>query len=199
MRLTSLYVSTQYKLTKWLDVFLSYDSRKQILYYETYKSEIEAYLSADEARQGVRARLNIRPLKKISIGMGYSRRFQSSGQNKSDNYDAYLTYTQLPLIKGSLSVNYNFNASNYLESNILSVRHSRTIIKNKLNVDLHYRMVKYANLTFDTEMEQQYFGCGFSYNAKRKIMFGASADMALREGETNYWINARIIKRFQKK
>lgn len=198
IRLTNLYLSSQYKINKWMDVFMSYDCRKQILYYETYKSEIEMYLNEDEARQGARVRLTVRPHKKIFTGIGYSKRFQNSGLNKSDNYDGYLTYTQLPLIGGSFSINVSVNRSNYLETDVLSMRHSRTMMKKKLYADIHYRILQYNTLVFEEDEIQQYVGCGFTYTTKRKIMFGISGDVAVREEEINCWINARIIKRFQK-
>ena len=62
IRLTNLYVSLGYQIAKWIDLNVSYDSRKQIIYYETLKTEIERILDNDEARQGIRYRLNLRPV-----------------------------------------------------------------------------------------------------------------------------------------
>ncbi len=46
-------------------------------------------------------------------------------------------------IGGRLSLSYNRNESNYLLSNIGSIRYSRDIVKNKLYADFYYRFVDY--------------------------------------------------------
>ena len=39
VRLTNLYASARYRFSRKFDLTLSYDSRKRILYYETFKSD----------------------------------------------------------------------------------------------------------------------------------------------------------------
>jgi len=58
--LTSSYVSLRYRPWRQLSVSLSYDARKNIYYYETYKNRIDSTL--DKAtRQGFRLQTTIRP------------------------------------------------------------------------------------------------------------------------------------------
>ena len=94
---------------------------------------MKEFLDDDIARQGVRIRVNLKPVKYFRIGGSYSKRFQSDQQNKSDNLYGYATYSKLPGIGGSVTINYNNNKSNYLTSNIASVNYSRYFLKNKLN------------------------------------------------------------------
>ncbi|MCB0471474.1 MAG: hypothetical protein KDC56_00285, partial [Flavobacteriaceae bacterium] len=141
VRLTNLYASARYRFNRNFNLTLSYDSRKRIIYYETFQTEVERMLDDDIARQGFRARVNVMPMEHVSMGFGYSKRFQSDNQNKSDNINGYFGLTKIPGIGGQLSVNFNVNSSNYLESSILSLRHSRTLIKNTLEADFYYRHV----------------------------------------------------------
>ncbi|NNJ81968.1 MAG: hypothetical protein HKP11_07210, partial [Flavobacteriaceae bacterium] len=74
-RLTNLYMSARYRISRAVNVMASYDTRKQIIYYETFQTEIERLLNEDLARQGLRFRLNVRPAKMLWLGLSYSRRF----------------------------------------------------------------------------------------------------------------------------
>ncbi len=51
-RLTNLYVSSSYRFGKKVDLAVSFDSRRQVVYYETLRNNVELLLDDDEARQG---------------------------------------------------------------------------------------------------------------------------------------------------
>lgn len=199
LRLTNLYVSVRYKFSRKLDLTLSYDSRRRILYFETFQSEVEQLLNDDIARQGIRARINFKPLKTLFCGISYSKRFQSNDLNNSDNYYAYLSLSHIPAMGGGLSVSYNLNTSNYLGSNALSVRHSRTLIEDKLFAEFYYRNLKYTYSNNDHASIQNYYGASFSYNITRKLMFSVSGELSDFNHENNYRIYTKIVKRFYSK
>ena len=200
-RLTNFYISSRYRFSRKVDLNVSYDSRKRVVFYETYKTDLERLLDDDESRQGVRMRMNVKPFKSTNVGLSYSKRFQSSGLNESDNMNAYVSWNRIPTIGGRLSVNYNRNTSNYLESNVFSFSHSRPLYKNKLNGDFYVRLVKYTYLNKESGVAmnsfgQNYYGGTLSYQFNRKLMFSILGELAVRTEETNKRINARIIKRF---
>jgi hypothetical protein len=197
IRLTNLYVSARYRFSRKVNAMISYDSRKRILYYETFQSEIEKLLDEDLARQGLRLRINIRPVKNLMAGFGYSKRFQSDNQNKSDNLNAYATYSNLPTIDGSISLNYNMNTSNYLKSNILSFRYSRFLIKNKLDADLSYRLAKFDYFnSFTSSYDQNYYGLNLSLHLTRKLFLSVYGELAAGNKEDNYRFYTKLIQRF---
>ncbi|MBT8228702.1 MAG: hypothetical protein KJO50_00485 [Bacteroidia bacterium] len=196
LRLTNLYTSARYRFSRRIELTLSYDSRKRILYYETFKTDIERLLDDDEARQGIRIRLGLRPIKFIYTGISFSNRFQSDQQNKSENINAYLSMVRLPLIKGSLSISFNQNKSNYLESRIYSIRHSRSIIKGKLTADFYFRNVNYAYLNSENGTSQNYFGAYLNLRLLKKLMFSILGELNTREEEKNYRVNTKLNFRF---
>jgi len=200
IRLTNLYVSARYRFSRKVDVMMSYDSRKRILYYETFKSDIERLLDDDLARQGYRLRLNVRPIKYLIAGVSYSKRFQSDNENKSDNIYGYASYSRLPRIGGGLSVNYNMNTSNYLESKIFSIRYSRELVKSKLNADFYFRNAdfNYFNSNIGNN-KQNYYGANLSYYFNRKLILSVSGEYSNSSLENNYRIYAKLIKRFYSK
>ncbi len=204
IRLTNLFTSARYRFSRQLDLSLSYDSRKRILYYETFQTQIERLLDDDIARQGVRVRLNVRPKQNLNVGASYSKRFQSNNENKSDNIYTYLSLTNLPGIGGRIYLNYNVNSSNYLESNVLSLRHSRTFFKNKLNADFYFRFVNYTYLNSNVALSngtltQSYYGTNLSLNINRGLVFSVSGEFSNSSLENNYRIYTRLVKRFHKK
>ncbi|MBK5214459.1 MAG: hypothetical protein JJE55_12455 [Flavobacteriaceae bacterium] len=198
-RLTNLYVSARYRFSKAANLMVSYDSRKQIIYYETFQSEIERILDDDLARQGIRARLNVRPVKIIWMGASYSTRFQTGEQNKSDNIYGYITLTKIPAVGGRLNATYNMNTSRYLKSNIFSVRHSRDLVKNKLNADFYYRMADYDYENQSTKYKQNYYGIALSYRISRSWQFNISGEMSQFESENSYRFYTQLTKRFYSK
>ena len=194
-RLTNLYVSARYRFSRKFNMMLSYDSRKRIIYYETFQTELDRLLDDDIARQGVRARINIRPYKNILAGASYSKRFQSDSENKSDNIYGYVTLSKVPNIGGRLSLTYNRNESNYLESNIGAVRYSRAFLNGRLNTDYYYRLVYYDYTSSIESLQQNYFGASASYNINRKLLFSISGELSTFNEENNIRIYSRIVQR----
>lgn len=196
IRLTNLYVSARYRFSRKFNMMVSYDSRKRILYYETYQTEIERLLDNDIARQGARVRISGRPFKNILAGASYSKRFQNNSENRSDNIYGYVTFSKLPLIDGRLSLSYNQNESNYLKSNIASIRHSNSYFDGGLNADFYYRFVHYDYVNSLDPLNQHYVGTNLSYNFTRKLRFGLTGELATSDIENSYRIYSRIVQRF---
>ncbi len=198
-RLTNLYLSARYRFSRAANLMVSYDSRKQIIYYETFQTEVERLLDDDMARQGIRARLNLRPAKILWVGISYSSRFQNDSENKSDNIFGYITLTKVPKIGGRLNVSGNRNASNYLKSTIVSTRYSRDLVKNQLNAEVYYRFANYMYENRDMEYQQNYIGGGLSYRISRTWQFNISGELSQFEDESNFRLYARLTKRFYSK
>ncbi len=195
LRLTNLYVSARYRFNRKINVALSYDSRKRIIYYETLQTDIERLLDEDIARQGIRARVNVRPFKYVYTGISYSKRFQNNTDNKSDNIYGFVSMSRLPRIGGRVSVSYNMNSSNYLNSNIASIRYSRPFLDQRLNTDIYYRFVNYKYTSDIPQLNQNYFGAYASYYIDRSLIFSLSGEYSTYNQENSYRINTRIIKR----
>jgi hypothetical protein len=103
--------------------------------------------------------------------------------------------SRLPKIGGRVSLSYNTNSSNYLKSNIASIRYSRPFLDQRLNADIYYRFVNYKYTSDIPELNQNYFGTYLSYYIDRSLIFSLSGEYSTYNQENNYRINARIIKR----
>ena len=199
LRLTNLYASARYRFSRALSFMLSYDSRKRIIYYETYRSDIEQLLDDDLARQGIRARVNFSPAKNVFTGFSYSKRFQSDDQNNSDNIYGFITLSKTPIIEGRTTISYNRNESNYLLTNIASLRHSRSFMRDRLNTDFYYRFVHYDYASIADILSQHYVGADLSYNISRNLLFSLTGEFSMYNDSKNYRVYTRIIQRFHSK
>jgi hypothetical protein len=156
-------------------------------------------LDDDIARQGIRARINIRPLSFLRLGFSYNKRFQSNLDNKSDNYYSYLSLSKLPGIGGRLLVSFNLNGSNYVTNKSWTFRYSRNIIKSKLSGEMYYRMLNYKYINNETNLMQNYYGANLSYSITKKLRCSLSGEISNFKTENNYRIYAKISQRFYSK
>ena len=198
-QLTNLLLSIRYRFDRRISLSVSYDSRKRIIYYETLRTDLERLLADDEARQGIRTRLNLRPLKFIIVGLSFSKRFQNSNQNKSDNYNAFIGLTKVPGLNGRLNFSYNLNKSNFQNTTVMTARHSRTLVKRKLNADFYFRHVSYDYFNTETRFSQYYIGTGMSWNIRRDLAFNFLVEYSKNESAERYRINTKLVKRFRSK
>jgi hypothetical protein len=198
LRLSNFYSSLRIRAHKRVSVTLSYDTRRRIILYETFRTEIERLLADDEARQGIRLRISYNPIKYLNSGFAFTRRFQIDAKNRSNNLNGYISHSKMPLLQGRVSFNYNRNQSNYANSVILSLRHSRTLIHQIVEADFYYRYTNYDYFESDTKLIQQFYGLGFTFRIDKQFVFSLLGEYNKSEIQNNMRINTRIIKRFYK-
>lgn len=195
-RLTNLYVSARYRFSRKFSLNVSYDNRKNIIFYESYKSFIENIID-QETRQGMRAGMSLRPIKYVTLGANASWRFQRSDMNLSRNLNSYLNISRIPLINVRLSLRANFLETNYLNSKIYAARMSKDIIKGKMSSDVYFRMVDYQYKTSDYSIQQKVIGANVNFRLAKKLslyLYGEKTFDNLDRKLTR--INSKIIRRF---
>lgn len=198
-RLTSFYYSLNYQFNNKLSMMASYDSRRNIIYYETFiGNEIDRLLADDLNRQGIRFRLNYKLTKRIYSGFSFSNRFQADGQNKSTNFYGFISHSKIPWIGGNLNLSANLNSSNYLQSKILALNYSRNILKDKAGFSLYYRVVDYTYISRQTNAGlQHYIGSDFSTNLKRNFSFHTMLEWSVKGADNNLRLNLNLTKRIR--
>ena len=196
LRLTNLYLSLRYRMTRKLRFSLSYDNRNNIIYYESYKNQINQLIE-DETRQGLRFGVNYKIFKFISWGVNSSLRFQKSNANNSKNLSSFISITRIPVVKMSANLRVNFLQTNYLESRVFGVRLSKEIIKRKLNSEVYFNMVNYKYKTSTLSTNQKIAGLNFSYRLMKKLTLYLYWEGTFDDrNQKLYRINAKIIQRF---
>ena len=193
--LTSLYFSLRYKVFKRLSIFGSYDARKNIIYYETYKSFADRLLE-EATRQGLQFRVNYRLGNQINMGVNTGYRFRDKDLNPNKNLNAFFTVSQLPWIKATATLTANFLQTSYLDGKIYEVRLSRDIIKGKLFGEVNYRFIDYRFNKSETKLLQNIAQANLSWQFKNKMSFSLDYELTM-EGVSKYHrIYVSVNKRF---
>jgi len=73
--LTSLFTSVNIRPSDLFSVMLCYDARKNVIYYETFKTLVDSIIE-NETRQGFRTRLSIKPAQNLYVGGDYGYRYR---------------------------------------------------------------------------------------------------------------------------
>lgn len=196
LNLTNMYVSLRYRFSRKLSVSASYDNRKNIIFYESYKNFIDQLID-NETRQGLRLNASYRLMKMATLGVNGSWRFQKSDMNLSKNLNAYLNFSRVPVLKVSASLSANLLQTKYLNSKMLGVRFSREIIAGKFNSDAYFRIVNYNYLNYDYNILQKIAGIDFSWNLTRRLAFHIYYEGTFdQKNDTFHRFNTKIIRRF---
>ncbi|MCF8241232.1 MAG: hypothetical protein K9J16_07585 [Melioribacteraceae bacterium] len=195
VKFTSLYLSVRYSPERWLSFTTSYDARKNVIYYETYQSYADSLLDA-ETRQGLRFRTNVRPFKYFTVGASFGYRFQSGDRSSTRNYGLYTTYSRIPYVDLSSTVNLNFLQTSYVDGGTYGIRFNKYIFDGMLNVGSGYRRVDYTFTKTNQKLAQNIFFFDIGSELIYKIYFSLNYEGTFEEARSfnRYYLN--ISKRF---
>jgi hypothetical protein len=154
--LTSFYINLNYRPNKKITLNATYDARKNVIYYETFKNYLDQMLE-DATRQGFQFRANYRLSKNIGVGANGGYRNRSGDLMPTQTANAYVSVNQMPFIKGYLTANTHYISNSYLNGWVYSLFYSRDILPDKLSADMNLRLVDY-NLLNSSEKSLQYIG-----------------------------------------
>jgi len=140
--LTGLYLSLRYKINRNLSVYGSYDARKNIIYYETYRTSFDHVLET-ELRQGFRLQAVGRISRNVSYGAQAGYRFLKSDPVPSRNLHTWVTYSQIPLINLSATLSATYIESSHMNGMTGGINLNRDFLTGKLQTGIGYRYMNY--------------------------------------------------------
>jgi hypothetical protein len=141
--LTSMYMSLRYRFSDRFSLSGSYDARRNVIYYETYKNYLDRLLE-DQMRQGYRLQMNLRLARSLSLGLQGGYRWLKSDPKPARNAYAYLTYNNIPGIDISITVSATYLESSYMNGLIYSGMLTKDMFSGKLETSLGYRYADYT-------------------------------------------------------
>jgi len=193
--LTSLYLSLRYKLTKDLTLTGSYDQRKNVLFYETYKSLIDSVFQ-NEKRQSFRLQANYRIAQYITLGIESGYHFVKSDPRPSKNLYGYLTYVQVPGLLVSVTLTGTYLESTFMNGKVLGVDISKELLKGKLQTSLGYRYEDYSLMESQLSTVQSIGEAGIYWQLARKVSFSANYEGTFGRNSRYNRVYLQIRKRF---
>ncbi len=192
---TSFYSSLNYSPYRALSFNLSYDARKNVIYYETFKIFADS-LYENEIRQGIRFRTNLRLLNSIFISLNYGYRFKIGDKKPNNNYGLNFSYYNLPLINSSLNLSYNKIFSYYLDATNIGSSLNRDLFNGLINLNFNYRYLIYKFKLYSGTLKQNVFGVDLSSNFTGSFYTSFSYQGIFENKHTYGTINISINKRF---
>jgi hypothetical protein len=193
--LTALYLSLSYKIGSKFTITGSYDERKNIIYYETFKTLIDS-LYLNEMRQSYRLRINYRITKDLLFGVEPGYRFLKSDPHPSKNIYSYLTYSQIPILNISFTVSGSYLESNYMKGKILGANISRDMFSGKFQTSLGYHYVNYTLPESLQGVVQNIGELNLYWQLSRTISFSANYEGTFQKSELFHRVYLQIRKRF---
>lgn len=192
--LTSFFLSSRYSPSRIISFSFSYDARKNIIYYETYRSFVDSLIE-NETRQGIRFGTNIRPFNNVFIGLNAGYRFLKRDIKPSKNFNGYITYSQVPMLDISATVSYSNLISSYIDGAIYGIRLSKYLSFIDYSISVSYTKVEYNylssisnlnqnNLSVDLSgriIDQLYLSCSYEGIFEEQLNYGrVLIDLSLR-------------------
>lgn len=194
-QLTGLYLSLRYKPLKVLSLYTSYDARKNVIYYETFKNLADLIVE-NETRQGFRMQVMYKPFKNSILSSTAGYRYKPGDQAASENLNSYFSYYKKLWIIDNLSVNHTWLSSGYLKGNQYALNFSRDFDKINMYSTLNLRVVDYHFNYNNLRMFQKI--ANLSLNWKFKHNFQVSLDYEATFDESFYNnVYFALIKRFR--
>ena len=152
--LTSLYLSTQYTPIRLLTINLSYDARRSIIYYETFKSLYDS-LFENQLRQGLRLSFFIRPFRGMFLNLGGGYNFQKGDIKPSRNLNISVTKSDIPYLDISASITYNRILSNYQSGSVYGITLTKYIPFNSTTISAGISKFQYSFGGFTGNIDQK--------------------------------------------
>ncbi len=190
LKLTSIYFSAGYYPYRWFSLNASYDARKNVIYYETFKNYVSRLL--DEAlRQGFRIRINLRPITYMYVGIYSSYRFRNNDIKATKNFGVSITPPRLPILNISTNVNYTNLNTNYLSGNIWGLRISKDFLNGKITTSLNYKNINYKFTGKEIASVQNIISTDFFFELSKMISMSVSFEGTYRKKEnySNIYLN----------
>lgn len=193
--LTGLYLSVRYRPGRMISFFTSYDARRNVIYYETFKNYIDQIIE-NETRQGIRMRINVRPLKYLSVSTNAGFRYRKGDAGPSENASVYVSYSRVPWLDASLSMSTSYMKTAYLDGFQYGINASKDIMNGKLYATLNYRLVDYNFVNSPTNMLQHISDFSLSWKIAKKLSLITDYELSF-EGPQRYnRIYLSLVKRF---
>ncbi|MEZ4918991.1 MAG: hypothetical protein R2792_07760 [Saprospiraceae bacterium] len=194
--MTNLYVMLRYRVSRKFSTSIAYDNRKNIIFYESYKNQIDQLID-QETRQGLRYQFSYRPVKKLTIGLNSSFRFQKGQTSATTHFNTYVNYSSLPFINSNISVSASFLKTSYLSTQNFGVKLSRSFARGKFSTELYYRNINYQYLHLEHQKLQNLVGGSCSVRLARNLSFSLYAESVFDDQNNNYTrLNAKLLQRF---
>jgi hypothetical protein len=193
--LTGVFLSLRYRLTKKLTLSGSYDARKNVVYYETYKSYLDRILET-ETRQGFRVQASYSITSNMIFGLQMGYRFLHSDARPSRNFNGFLTYNRIPGLQVSATLSATYLETSIMDGKQLGMSLYRDFLKGKIQTSLGYRYARYQLPENPDDITQHIGEMGLSWQFLKRMSVSMNYEGTFEQQDTYNHLYAQIRMRF---
>ncbi|MGQ7869505.1 hypothetical protein [Sunxiuqinia sp. sy24] len=195
LSLTSLYLSIRYRVIRQLSLYASYDARKNVIYFETFKNLAEQLLE-EATRQGLQFRINYRPTNLLSIGGNASYRVRDNDIRATKTLNGVVSFSRIPELNASATITASFLQTSYLDGITGGVRFYKDLFNGKLYSSLGYRYVDYQFINAGSNLKQHTGELELSWRLSKKITISANYEGTVQKSALYNQVYLNLTKRF---
>lgn len=192
---TGAYISLRYNMTKSFTLSGSYDARKNVMYYETYKTFTDRILE-NEIRQGFRLNANWRTQKNIMFGLQSGYRFLRGDPHPSKNIYGYITCYRIPGLNVSSTISGTLLESAWMNGKIAGLNVSRDFSGGKIQTGLGYHFVDYRLPENKLDIIQHTGEANLYFQLIEKLTLSVNYEVTFERKDTYNRVYLQIRKRF---
>ncbi|WP_027585383.1 hypothetical protein [Prolixibacter bellariivorans] len=193
--LTSFYISSRYRASRKVSFYASYDARKNVIYYETYKTLVDL-ITDNATRQGVRFRVMVRPINYLIVSAQAGYRSRKGDPDPSTNYNFYITHSKIPWLKSSMTLNVTKLKTSYLDGLQYGGNLSKYLLNGKLYGSLSYRIINYNFLNSSSGINQNLAGCSFAWYIMKKLQLSMNYEATIEKSNVFHRMYWGLSQRF---
>jgi len=165
LTLTGLYLSMRYRFSRRFSLFGSYDSRRNVIYYETFKNYADLIIQ-NASRQGLRFRVNYRPWNYTTFGMDAGTRFQQNDSRRTNTLNIFGVRLSKDFFEGKFYSQAYYRFVNFRYINTGSKLHQNIA---ELNLSYQHNKKLYLSVNFEATFQKQENYSRIYLNIRRKF------------------------------
>ncbi len=192
--LTSVYSSVRYTPIRELSLSLSYDARRNVVYYETYKTYLDSLFSNDLLK-GLRWNVTCQPFGRVSIGLNGSLQSQMKDSRPSQNYGMFAYFSGLPWIGTDATLNATTLTGSYLKGMTGSLELSKNVLED-MYASIGYRTFQYEYSSSGTKYVQNVLFGNVSFALLHSVMLSLNYEGVYEKSGNGNRLYIDLTKRF---
>lgn len=192
---TSIFLSASYIPVREISFNLSYDARKNVIYYETFKSLTDSIIE-NESRQGFRLRTNFKPFKYLGASVFVGYRFRKSDIKPSKNFGGTIYYSLIPVIESGINFSYNKLISNFVDGDVYAAYLTKTIYDLSSDLSIGFRKTKYKFPVSQNSFDENALLIDYNLNIFKQFNISISYEGAFESKRTTSRFLVGLSTRF---
>lgn len=195
--LTGLYISVTQRPFSGFHWSASYDERKQVVYYETYRSYPEA-LFHQSIRRGIRLGATWRVLPAVSVYGSFGHRFRKGDPSPANSFQTGLQLRQIGIPgDGTANIEFQHTASSFIKGDMISGS-VRGYWGESADWGAGYKFYRFLSLYGSDEYRQQHsFFAESSVPLWGELLISLQYELYLLDGVTDQNVYAGLSYRFR--